>query len=90
MIPEAAVDVALAALLTHYGYTSDEVNAGGPTITDEREHGKRLVTTLLEAAAPHMFAPVLALADEMDNVHGSIRGHVTTYQLRQALGVSDD
>jgi transcriptional regulator with XRE-family HTH domain len=27
----------------------------------------------------------LALADEMDNVHGSIRGHVTTYQLRQAL-----
>jgi hypothetical protein len=44
----------------------------------------------LEAAAPHLFAPVLALADEMDEVRGSIRGHVTTYQLRQALGVQPD
>jgi len=30
-----------------------------------------------------------ALADEMDQVHGAIRGHVTTYQLRQALGGDD-
>jgi hypothetical protein len=35
-------------------------------------------------------APALALADEMDNALGAIRGHVTTYQLRQALETADD
>jgi len=49
----------------------------------------RALLAALEAAAPHLFAPALALADEMDNVHGSNRGHVTTYQLRQALGATE-
>lgn len=34
-------------------------------------------------------AALLAFADERDNAHGSIRSHVTTYELRKLLGASD-
>lgn len=47
---------------------------------------KKYMRAALEAASEPLFAPVLALADEMDEARGSIRGHVTTYQLRTVLG----
>lgn len=56
MIPEAAVEAALSALLAHYRYSPDEVAAGGAEIDDERKHGSALINTILEAAAPHMLA----------------------------------
>lgn len=42
----------------------------------------------LEAAYPHLIAPILALADEADNRPGSMYCKVTTNQLRAALGVT--
>lgn len=44
----------------------------------------------LEAAEPHMFQELLDFADERDEALGSIRSHITTYELRKLLGVEDE
>jgi len=93
IIPEAAVEAAARAL---YPEVREEWRVPPdpwesiPEDDDAKIEAIALARIALEAAAPHLFAPALALADEMDNVHGSIRGHVTTYQLRKALGVTDE
>lgn len=50
---------------------------------------KKYVRAALEEALPHILAPLLAFADERDNALGSIRSHITTYELRKMLGVDD-
>lgn len=49
----------------------------------------KYVRAALEEAAPHIFAHLLAFADERDNALGSIRSHITTCELRKLLGVED-
>lgn len=51
---------------------------------------RKYVQAALEEALPHLFAPLVAFADERDNALGSIRSHITTYELRKLLGVVDE
>jgi len=78
-IPDEAVEAAAQALVPTFEALRPVIGA-----TIDLRH---IARTALEAAAPVLFAPALGLAGEMDNTHGSIRGHVTTHQLRKAIGV---
>ena len=44
----------------------------------------------LEAAAPHLMGPILALCDEADTRRGSsMYCKLTTYEVRKAIGVKE-
>lgn len=83
MIPEAAVEA--ARLAVYKARWVDAFGSSGVIATDEV-----IARAALEAAAQHMLAPVLALADEADNRPGSMCCKVTTYQLRHAIGASNE
>lgn len=69
MIPDDAVSAACAAFAEQ---------RAGYTYTE----GMRAA---LEAAAPYIFAHILAFANERDSALGAIRSHITTYELREIL-----
>lgn len=85
MISDEAVE-ALAVVLAKEDLEWAETDESTPDLDTFLPAARRTAKHYLEAAAPRMLAPLLALADERDETPGAIRGHITTYELRQALG----
>lgn len=92
MIPAASVEAAAKAMYDLeplHGFPSGEV-ISWDELTAGAFAKRGLMMEQARVALEAAHAALLALADERDSALGSIRSHITTYELRQLLGATDD